>query len=321
MKTVLVTGGAGFIGSNLSEDLVKRGFNVKVIDNLATGSIKNLEAIKDKIEFIKGDITDLKLLKSAMKYVDFVLHHAAISSVQKSLEDPIRVNKANVEGTLKVLIAARDCNVKRVVYASSSSVYGDSPISPKREYMRNNPLSPYASTKMMGEYYCKQFSKLYGLDTISLRYFNVFGPKQNPDSQYAAVIPIFIKKIMNEQRPIIFGDSTQSRDFIFVQDVIEANILAMKTKKGSGEVINIACGEPIKLNKLVMMLNKILDRKINTTFTKPRQGDIKHSVADITKAKKMLGYEPKISLEEGLKKTVRYYEEDMISSVFPITII
>lgn len=314
---VLVTGGAGFIGSNLSEELVRRGFKVKVIDNLATGNIKNIEGFRSKIEFIKGDITDLKLLKSVMKDVDFVLHQAAIPSVQRSLEDPVRTNKANVEGTLKVLITARDCNVKRVVYASSCAIYGNSLILPKKEDMPYNPLSPYACTKMIGEYYCKQFSKLYGLDTISLRYFNVFGPKQNPDSQYAAVIPIFIKKILNNQKPVIFGDGTQTRDFIFVEDVIEANILAMKAKRGSGEIINIACGKQFDLNRLVMMLNKILDRKINPFFTKPKPGDIKHSLADISKAKKNLGYKPKISFEEGLKKTVKYYEDKLVASLTP----
>jgi len=317
MTTVLVTGGAGFIGSNLTEELVRRRFNVKVIDNLTTGNIKNLQDVKDKIEFIKGDITNLKLLKSGMKNVDFVLHQAAIPSVPRSLKDPIRTNKANVEGTLKVLIAARDSKVKRVIYASSSSVYGDSRVLPKNEYMRNNPLSPYACTKMVGEYYCKQFSELYKLDTISLRYFNVFGPKQNPDSQYAAVIPLFIKKIMNEQVPIIFGDGTQSRDFTFVENVIEANILAMEAIKGSGEVINIACGKRIELNNLVIMLNKILDKKINPVFTKSRQAEVKHSLADISKAKKILGYRPKISFEEGLKKTAEYYKDKLVDSHIP----
>lgn len=303
---VLITGGAGFIGSNLAEALVREGLKVRVIDNLATGSIKNVKDFKDKIEFINGDITDLKLLKNIMKGVDFVLHHAAIPSVQRSLEDPIGTNRANIEGTLKVLCAAKNSNVKRVVYASSSSVYGDSPTLPKKEDMPNNPLSPYACTKMTGELYCRQFSELYGLDTISLRYFNIFGPRQNPDSQYSAVIPIFIKKMLNNKRPVIFGDGTQSRDFTFVENVIKANILAMKAKRCCGEIVNVACGERIDLNKLVEKLNNLLGKKITPDFAEPRAGDVKHSLADISKAKRLLGYKPTVSFEDGLKKTIEH---------------
>ena len=303
---VVVTGGAGFIGSNLTEELVRRGFDVKVIDNLTTGNIRNLEAVKDKITFIKGDIRNFELLKNEFRNTEYVFHQAALTSVPESIDNPILVNDVNANGTLNVLIAARDCNVKRVIFASSCAVYGNHE-EKINEKLQTEPISPYAVTKSVGEYYSKIFHRVYGLETVSLRYFNVFGPKQNPDSEYAAVIPNFIKKIMNELQPVIFGDGTQTRDFIFVQNVVDANILACKIKNSGGEAFNIGSGSPTNLLSLVASINKVLGKKINPYFTKPKQGDIKHSLADISKAKKILGYEPRISFEEGLKKTIQHY--------------
>lgn len=304
----LVTGGAGFIGSNIVIELVKQGFEVKVIDNLATGNIKNLDSVKNEIEFIKGDICDLDLKKS-FEGVDFILHQAAIPSVQRSIENPFASLKANAEGTLKVLIAACDYGVKKVVYASSSSVYGDIEELPKRESMRSKPISPYALTKFAGEEYCGLFSRLYGLETVSLRYFNVFGPNQNSESDYAAVIPKFIKYVLNDRQPVIYGDGKQSRDFTFVGNVVKANLLACKAKKPD-TVMNIACGKRYDLLELVKKINEILGKDIKPIFSDPRKGDIKHSLADISKAGESMGYRPEFSFEEGLKRTVNFFIEN-----------
>lgn len=306
-KNVVVTGGAGFIGSNLVEELVIKDHHVKVIDNLSTGHIENLDQIQG-IDFIRGSITDLNLLEDVFSGADYVLHQAALPSVPRSVEDPISSNSTNVDGTLNVLVAARDCGVKKVVYASSSSVYGDTPTLPKQEDMKPNPKSPYAITKLAGEYYCRIFSEIYGLKTACLRYFNVFGPRQDPNSQYAAVIPLFITRILNEKPPTIFGDGTQTRDFTFVKDVVQANILAMESEAEG--VFNIACGRQIVLNDLADEMMKIIGIETEKVYEKPRAGDIKDSLADISSAREMLGYEPKFDLSSGLKGTITWFQKN-----------
>lgn len=308
-ESYLVTGGAGFIGSNIVERLIKERKQVKVIDSFTTGKRENIEPFLPHIEFIKGDIRNPNLVKKVMDGVDYVLHQAAVPSVPRSVKDPLTSNSANVEGTLNILVAARDAKVKRVVYASSSSIYGDTPVLPKREDMEPNPLSPYAVSKFAGELYCKVFYQIYSLETVCLRYFNVFGPRQDPSSQYAAVIPKFITCILNKGQPIIYGDGEQSRDFTYVANVVEANILAAKAEDTSGEVFNIACGQRTTINELVEKLNKILGLNIEPHYTKPRKGDVKHSLADIFEAKKKLGYTPKTNFEEGLKMAVKWFKQ------------
>ncbi len=303
---VVVTGGAGFIGSNLAEELLKK-HEVTVIDNLSTGRIENLDQIIDKINFIEGSITDLSLLKEAFAGSDTVFHQAAIPSVQRSVDNPIASNEANVEGTLKVLVAARDCNVRKTVYASSSSAYGDTPMLPKREDMKPNPKSPYAISKLAGEYYCRVFSEVYGLKTACLRYFNVYGPRQNPASQYAAVIPKFITRVLAREPPVIYGDGTQTRDFTFVKDVVQANILAMQTPAEG--VFNIACGQRVSLNELAGKIMEITGIKLDPIYDEPRQGDVKDSLADISEARRELGYEPDFNLDSGLEETIRWFRK------------
>ncbi len=305
-KNVVVTGGAGFIGSNLVEELAKE-HHVKVIDDLSTGHIENLDQIRG-VEFVQGSITDLDLLREVFSDVDWVFHQAALPSVPRSIEDPISSNLVNVDGTLNVLVAARDCGAKKVVYASSSSVYGDTPTLPKQEDMTPNPKSPYAITKLAGEYYCRIFSDIYGLKTVSLRYFNVFGPRQDPRSQYAAVIPLFITRILNRTPPTIFGDGTQTRDFTFVKDVVQANVLAMKSDAVG--VFNIACGRQIVLNDLADEIMKITGIETEKVYEPPRPGDIRDSLADISRAREMLGYEPKFDLNSGLAETIRWFQKN-----------
>ena len=303
---VVVTGGCGFIGSNIAEELIKKHY-VVVIDDLSTGRIENIQSLQDKenFEFVRGNITDLGLLKQIFEDVDCIFHQAAIPSVQRSVENPLDTNEANIKGTLNVLIAARDCGVKKVVYASSSSVYGDTPELPKKENMKPNPQSPYAVSKLTGEYYCKVFSDIYGIKTICLRYFNVYGPKQDPASEYAAVIPRFINRVLNNQPPIIFGDGNQTRDFTFVKDVVKANILAME--KNVEGVFNIAYGQQISINELANKIMEIVGVKLNPVYDKPRPGDIRNSLADISLAKQKLGYMPEYSLEKGLEVTIRWF--------------
>ena len=303
---VVVTGGCGFIGSNIAEELIKKHY-VVVIDDLSTGRIENIQSLQDKenFEFVRGNITDLGLLKQIFEDVDCIFHQAAIPSVQRSVENPLDTNEANIKGTLNVLIAARDCGVKKVVYASSSSVYGDTPELPKKENMRPNPQSPYAVSKLTGEYYCKVFSDIYGIKTICLRYFNVYGPNQDPASEYAAVIPRFINRVLNNQPPIIFGDGNQTRDFTFVKDVVKANILAME--KNVEGVFNIAYGQQISINELANKIMEIVGVKLNPVYDKPRPGDIRNSLADISLAKQKLGYMPEYSLEKGLEVTIRWF--------------
>ena len=308
MSKFVVTGGAGFIGSNIVEELLSQNHHVKVIDNLSTGFEKNLDSFKEKIEFIDGDINDLELLQKEFAGFDYVLHQAALCSVPRSINDPIKSNLSNIDGTLNVLVAARDNKIKRVVYASSSSVYGEATAEYKVETLPTNPLSPYALTKYAAERYTQLFYKLYGLETVCLRYFNVFGPHQDPMSQYSAVIPLFIDKMLKGESPEILGDGEQSRDFTFVRNNVEANILAATSDKGAGEVMNIACGASTSLNELVRMINEELGTDIKPIYKEPRAGDIKHSKADVSKAQELIGYEPKISFEEGLKETIKWYK-------------
>lgn len=303
---VVVTGGSGFIGSNLAGELVKN-HDVTVIDNLSTGRIENLDYIRGKIEFIQGSITDLDLLKRVFADADTVFHQAAIPSVQRSVDNPIASNEANVEGTLKVLVAARDCNVRKVIYASSSSVYGDTPTLPKREDMKPNPKSPYAISKLAGEYYCRVFSDVYDLKTVCLRYFNVYGPRQNPHSEYAAVIPRFVTRILEGKPPIIFGDGQQTRDFTFVKEVLKANILAMKGDEEG--VFNIACGRRISLNELADRIIEITGNRIEPVYEKPRVGDIKDSLADISAARDKIDYYPDYDINSGLKETIKWFQK------------
>jgi len=305
MKLV-ITGGAGFIGSNLAEELSKGKDNeVIIVDDLSTGKMENLRKFNQTINFVRGSITDLNLLKRTFKDTDYVFHQAAIPSVPRSIKDPIASNNANVNGTLNVLVAANDCGVKKVVYASSSSVYGDTPELPKRERMTPNPLSPYAVTKLLGEYYCKVFTEVYGLKTVSLRYFNVYGPRQDPYSDYAAVIPRFINRVLENKPPVIYGDGEQTRDFTFVKDVVKANVLAAESDANG--VYNIAYGNRVRINELANMIMKLMGKNLKPIHDAPREGDVKHSLGGIAWAKKNLGYEPRYSLEEGLRETIKWF--------------
>ena len=310
MATYLVTGGAGFIGSHIAERLVERGDSVVVLDNLSTGKVENLAGCRDRITFIEGDLRDLDIVKSACRGVDYVLHEGALASVPRSIADPIASNEVNLNGTLNVLAAAREARVRRVVYAASSSVYGDTPTLPKQEDMPADPLSPYAVSKYAGELYCQAFVRLYGIETVVLRYFNVFGPRQDPTSQYAAVIPLFISALQRGEAPRVFGDGEQSRDFTYVANVVEANLLACQAPDASGRVINIACGERITINDLIRALQQLLKVDTDPVYDQPRPGDVKHSVADITRARELLGYETVVAFEEGLRRTAEWFAKD-----------
>lgn len=311
MGKVVVTGGAGFIGSHLAEELSKRGYKVTILDNLFTGKRENVEPLlkEGKVEFIQGSITDSPLLYELFQDVSYVFHEAAIPSVPRSVENPQAAHEANITGTLNVLLAAKDTGVKKVIYASSSSVYGDTPTLPKKEDMPPNPLSPYAVTKLSGEYYCRVFHRVYGLPTVCLRYFNVYGPRQDPASQYAAVIPRFINRVLENKPPIIFGDGEQTRDFTFVKDVVEANILAAESN--AYDVYNIGRGERISINKLAEIIIQLVGNNIEPVYQEARSGDVKHSLADISRAR-TFGYNPKWSLEEGLRETVNFMRRKVI---------
>ena len=300
----MVTGGAGFIGSHLVDGLLAREYAVRVIDNLATGRRENIAHVLDKIEFVEDSILNDDALKRVFTGADYVFHEAAIPSVPKSVKNPLASHEANSTGTLKVLLAARDVGVKRVVYATSSSVYGDTKIFPTPETVPPNPLSPYALQKFTGEKYTTLFYKLYGLETVVLRYFNVFGPRQDPNSEYAAVIPKFIRLLKNGQTPTIFGDGSTSRDFTFVTDVVDANIRAADTRAAAGEVFNCAGGKPTSLNQLVEVLQKLLGTNVKPLYQDFRVGDIKDSYADASKAERILGFKTNVPFEEGLKRTI-----------------
>ena len=308
MKAV-VTGGAGFIGSNLVDELANRGTEVVILDDLATGKMENItDLLKSaQVRFVRGSVTNLELLKSIFNDVDCVFHQAAIPSVQRSVEDPRVTNEVNVNGTLNVLFAAKECGVEKVVYASTAAVYGDTPELPKREDMKPNPKSPYAVSKLTGEQYCAVFGEVYGLKTVCLRYFNVYGPKQDPASEYAAVIPLFITRVLANKPPTIYGDGTQTRDFAFVKDVVHANILA--SERGEG-VFNIASGRRISLNELANIIIKMINKDLKPVYTEPRKGDIKHSLANISLSKEKLGYDPEYGLEKGLKETIKYFKDE-----------
>jgi UDP-glucose 4-epimerase len=310
MATYLVTGGAGFIGSHIAETLVQLGETVKVLDNLATGSQDNMASFIDHVEFIEADITNLDSIKGAFKGVDYVMHQAAIPSVPRSVADPVLCHHACATGTLNVLIAARDAGVKRFVYAASSSAYGDQDEEYKVETMPTRPLSPYAVAKLTGEQYCQVFAGVYGLETVALRYFNVFGPRQDPLSPYSAVIPLFISALLQGRTPTIYGTGQQSRDFTYIANVVHGNLLACKAegKAVAGQVINMACGDNISLLQLMGDLNKLMGKNVTPIFAEARAGDVMHSRADITKAGQLLSYEPIVSFEEGLSHTLKWLE-------------
>jgi nucleoside-diphosphate-sugar epimerase len=300
----LVTGGAGFIGSHIVKRLVADGAHVRVIDNLSTGQARRLDSVRAKIDFIQGDLADAAASRDAVEGMDYVLHQAAVPSVQRSVADPVATNRANVTGTVNLLEACRQAQVRRIVFAASSSAYGDTEMLPKREDMDSNPLSPYALQKFVGERYCRLYYDLYGLESISLRYFNVFGPEQDPHSEYSAVVPKFISALLAKQPITIHGDGEQSRDFTYIENVVEANLLALKAPNAAGSMCNIGCGERITLNRLVSLLEKQLGVKAQVTFAPPKAGDVRHSLADIERAKAILGYEPKVMVEEGLGRTI-----------------
>lgn len=304
MAHYLVTGGAGFIGSNLVAELVARGERVRVLDNFSTGRRANLEPYQDRIEVMEGDIRSYHLVRQAVAGVDFVLHQAALPSVPRSVRDPLTSNEVNVTGTLNMLQAALEAGVKRLVFASSSSVYGDNPALPKQESMTPQPRSPYAISKLAAEQYCQVFWQLYGLETVALRYFNVFGPRQDPASPYAAVIPKFITALLAEEQPVIYGDGSQSRDFTFVGNVVQANLKACTAAEAAGGVFNIACGERTSLLELVGHLARLTCGRSEVLHAAPRPGDVPHSLADISQARARLGYEPEIAFKAGLERTV-----------------
>jgi UDP-glucose 4-epimerase len=306
----LVTGGAGFIGSNLVEELLKRGHSVAVFDNFATGRRVNLQSFLKDIELIEADLRDEDAVRNAVKNRDFVLHQGALPSVSRSVEDPISSNDVNIRGTLNLLLAARDAGIKRVVAASSSSVYGDTPILPKVETMAVLPMSPYAVTKLATEKYLAACYKVYGLETVALRYFNVFGPRQDPTSQYSAVIPRFITAVLQGQKPVIYGDGEQSRDFTFVANTVEANIRSCYAEKVGGEFFNVACGERFTLLDLLHSIGKILGKPAEAKHEPGRPGDVRHSLADISKIKNAMGYEPRVTFHEGLERTVAFFSQE-----------
>jgi UDP-glucose 4-epimerase len=309
MAVYLVTGGAGFIGSHLVEELVKRGEQVRVLDNFSTGKRENLTPFLDRIELVEGDIRSYHIVREVVKGVDYVLHQGALPSVPRSVNDPITTNEVNVGGTLNILDASRNAGVKRVVYASSSSVYGANKELPKREDMLPQPISPYAVAKLTGEKYCHVFSRTYGLETVALRYFNVFGPRQDPKSQYSAVIPKFVVGMMEGEELKIHGDGTQSRDFTYVSNVVEANLLAVQAKGVSGEVFNLACGRSLSLNEMVEHIAQVLNRKENIVYGPPQSGDVTHSLADISRTRQYLGYEPRVPVREGLERVMLWFRK------------
>ena len=306
----LVTGGAGFIGSNIAQALVEQGETVRVFDNLSTGKQENMAPFAGHAEFVHGDLRDPEAVKKAVAGVRYILHQGALPSVPASVQDPVGTTESNINGTLNLLVAARDAGVSRVVFASSSAIYGDDPELPKQETMLPRPLSPYALHKLTGEHFCAQFTALYGLETVSLRYFNVFGKRQDPDSLYAAVIPKFLQAILSGKQPTIFGDGEQTRDFIFIDDVVKANLTALKAPKAAGQVMNVASGEKLSLNRLIAVLEIVLGRSITPVYADEREGDIKHSVADVSRAKALMDFEVTVPFQAGLEKYVAWFKEN-----------
>lgn len=311
MTRYLVTGGAGFIGSHLVERLVRDGQSVRVLDNFSTGKRDNLAPFAGQIELIEGDLRNRDDCRRACDGVEIVFHEGAVPSVPKSVEDPVTSHEANVDGTFNLLLAARDANCRRVIYAASSSAYGDAPELPKREVVAPEPLSPYAVNKLVGEHYCRVFYCCYGLETLALRYFNVFGPRQDPKSQYAAAIPAFVTTVLHDQPPTIYGDGEQTRDFTYIDNVVHANLLAAKAPKLQGEVVNIACGERVSVNAIIKQINSLLGKNVQPHYTDVRPGDVKHSLADISRAKAIIGYEPIVNFAEGLRRAIEWYRENL----------
>ncbi len=311
-KLYLVTGGAGFIGSHIAEALVKRGDRVRVLDNFATGKRENLAHLTGKIEFIEADIRNYEAISRAMEGVNIVFHEAAIPSVPRSVADPLLNHEANVNGTFNVLLAARDAEVKRVVFAASSSAYGETEVLPKTETMLPTPLSPYAVAKLAGEFYCQVFTRAYGLETVALRYFNVFGPRQDPTSPYSGVISKFTTALLNNETPVIYGDGEQSRDFTYIANVVDANLRAAEATDASGRMMNIGIGQRVTLNQLLAELQKIIGTNLTPRYETVRAGDVRHSLADISQAEQLLGYRPLVGLAEGLKYTVDWYRENQV---------
>lgn len=307
----LVTGGAGFIGSHLVEALLEEGFRVRVLDDFSTGRRENLEAVAGEVELVEGDIRDPALVAEAMQGVRYVFHQAAVPSVVRSLQDPRLSHSVAVDGTLNVLEAARHTRPERVVYAGSSSAYGDTPTLPKVESMTPRPLSPYAAAKLSAEYYCSVYARVFGVPTVTLRYFNVFGPRQDPASPYTGVISIFIRELLQGRAPVIDGDGEQSRDFTYVSDAVAANLLAARSEDAVGEVFNVAGGQRTSINRLFQLLCEVIGVEVEPRYGPPRPGDVRHSQADITKARRLLGYEPRVDLEEGLQRTVAWMRRQL----------
>jgi len=306
----LVTGGAGFIGSHIAESLVKRGDRVRVLDNLSTGNRANIAQLENKLEFIEGDLCDYETTRRAVEGADIVFHEAAIPSVPRSVSEPRLNHDANVNGTFNLLMAAREAGAKRVVYAASSSAYGDTETLPKHEEMLPSPLSPYAAAKLFGEYYCQVFTRVYGLETVALRYFNVFGPRQDPSSPYSGVISKFVTALLAGETPVIYGDGEQSRDFTYIANVVDANLRAAEAPDAAGQVMNLGIGQRITLNQLLAELQKIIGTNLTPRYEAPRAGDVRHSLADISRAEKLLGYRPLVGFAEGLEHTVAWYREN-----------
>jgi nucleoside-diphosphate-sugar epimerase len=314
-KLYLVTGGAGFIGSHIAEALLKRGERVRVLDNLITGRRENLAHLRDKIEFVEGDIRNYEQTRQAAEGVEVIFHEAAVPSVPRSVTEPLLNHDCNVNGTFNVLLAARDAGVRRVVYAASSSAYGETEVLPKQEAMLPTPLSPYAAAKLFGEYYCQVFTRVYGLETACLRYFNVFGPRQDPSSPYSGVISKFTTVLLQGETPVIYGDGEQSRDFTYIDNVVDANLRAAEAPGAVGQVMNLGIGQRITLNALLAELQKILGTKLTPRYEAVRAGDVRHSLADISQAQKLLGYEPRVMLAEGLRQTVEWYRGQQAQQV------
>jgi UDP-glucose 4-epimerase len=308
-QTYLVTGGAGFIGSHIVERLAREGHHVRVLDNLWSGKEANLQSIPGDIELIRADICDAQAVAEATRGVDVVFHEAALGSVPRSVADPMTTHEVNLTGTLNVMLAARDAKVRRVVYASSSSVYGETPVLPKHEQLTPQPLSPYALSKLAAEHYIRVFHHVYGLEAVSLRYFNIFGPRQDPESQYAAVVPRFVTALLEGKRPVIYGDGLQSRDFTYVENVVNANLLAAEAEGVAGQAFNVACGGRYSLLELLSKLKEIIDSDIDPIHEAARAGDVRDSQASIEKASKVLGYHVSVGFEEGLLRTVEWYRE------------